>query len=238
LNGYMCSSPNCADPTATEVGTLDRNRKGNVAEAAVVFHAARLGIQVFRPLLEHGRYDLVLDVGGRLQRVQCKWAQQMGEVVVVRLASNRLTPAGYVRTHYTKDQIDAVAAYCADLDRCYLLPVHLVAGRNQVSLRLEATRNGQEAKVNWAAHFELAAMVKGAPGDGHLNVETARVIAPPPHSVPDHGMVVTAHEFRGRFGRFMELASMGAEINVTRFGRPFVRLVPAEQHGLPKELFG
>lgn len=170
--------------------------------------------------------------------MQCKWAQRTGDVVGVRLASNRLTPAGYVRTHYTEDQIDAVAAYCADLDRCYLLPAHLVAGKNQLSLRLAATRNGQEAKVHWATQYELAAVVERAARDRDLSVQTeVRLDASPPCSVSTDGLVVTSHEFRGRFGRFMELASMGTQINVTRFGRPFVRLVPATEYSSRNELF-
>src|SRR5436309_1068191 len=104
----MCSIGGSAvdDPRS-----LDRNRKGNIAEAGVAFHAARLGIEVFRPSFEHGRYDLILDIGGQLLRVQCKWAQRVGNVVIVRLTGSRFTPGGYVRTRYMKGEIDAVAAY-------------------------------------------------------------------------------------------------------------------------------
>jgi prevent-host-death family protein len=38
---------------------------------------------------------------------------------------------------------------------------------------------------------------------------------------------VGAHEFRNRFGFYMECAAAGAEISVSRHGRPYVRLVPA-----------
>jgi prevent-host-death family protein len=38
---------------------------------------------------------------------------------------------------------------------------------------------------------------------------------------------VGAHEFRNRFGLYMERAAAGAEISVSRHGRPYVRLVPA-----------
>ncbi|MBN9621629.1 MAG: type II toxin-antitoxin system prevent-host-death family antitoxin [Actinobacteria bacterium] len=40
-------------------------------------------------------------------------------------------------------------------------------------------------------------------------------------------MSVGAHEFRNRFGYYMERAAGGAEISVSRHGRPYVRLVPA-----------
>ena len=55
----------------------DPNHKGNVAELAIATEAARLGLSVLKPLTEHERYDLVLGIGGRLCRVQCKWGEAL-----------------------------------------------------------------------------------------------------------------------------------------------------------------
>jgi prevent-host-death family protein len=40
--------------------------------------------------------------------------------------------------------------------------------------------------------------------------------------------VVGAHEFRNRFGSYLERASNGAEILIKHRGRPYARLVPAD----------
>lgn len=207
--------------------SLDRNAKGNIAEAAVVFHAARLGIQVSRPLLEHGRYDLVMEIGSRLLRVQCKWAQRQGAVVLVRLASNRFTPSGYVRTLYLDTEIDAVAAYCGELDRCYLLPAEIVTDKSAIQLRLTPPRNEQRAGIRWAADYELScALARGVnPGDG-IEAQRSGLPAAPRLEVSGRTLVVGAHEFRNRFGYYMELVASGAEVDVTRHGRSYVRLVP------------
>lgn len=228
----MCSSP--AGPGAplhpAEGEILDRNRKGNIAEAAVVFHAARLGINVCRPLLEHGRYDLVLDIGGRLLRVQCKWAQHVGDVVVIRLIGSRFTPSGYVRTTYLRDEIDAVAGYCAPLDVCYLLPSELIAGRTTIQLRLAQTKNGQEAGLHWATQYEFSGAVAQVVEHCHgMAGARVRVPAAPRTEVAENDLVVAAHEFRNRFGYYMELAEAGTHIEVTRWGRPCVRLLPAAE---------
>ena len=53
---------------------LSTDQKGNIAEAAVALAAIKLGIDVYRPVGEGGRYDLILDAIERLIRVQCKWA--------------------------------------------------------------------------------------------------------------------------------------------------------------------
>ena len=200
------------------------NDKGNIAEAAVVFHAARAGIPVFRPLTEHGRTDLVLDDGRRLLRVQCKWASRDGEIVVVRLTNTRRSASGYVRTTYAKGEIDAVAAYCAETDACYLLPIDLVAGMRQISLRLAPARNGQIASVHFAADYRLGAVAQlGERRHGMAEVRGSSPLS----SIDAPEGTVSAHAFRERFGWFMQRAAQGETVTVTRRGRPFVRLGPA-----------
>ena len=133
------------------------NQLGAVAETAIVFHAARLGVGVLRPVTDGFRYDLVFDVDGRLMRIQCKWAQRQGDVVVVRCRTSRRGPEGFIRRCYSAEEVDGVAAYCADLDRCYLVPPQLFAGRTMVLLRLAAAKNNQRARIHWAENYEFAA---------------------------------------------------------------------------------
>jgi hypothetical protein len=136
---------------------LTTDQKGNIAEVAIALAAIELGIDVYWPLGEGGRYDLILDVGGRLNRVQCKWAPRQGEVVVVRCYSARRNRDGLLRRIYAEGEIDAYAAYCEEIDRCFFLPYKEFAGRTQVHLRLSGTNNNQKLGVNWADNFDFAA---------------------------------------------------------------------------------
>jgi hypothetical protein len=115
----------------------------------------KLGIDVYRSIVEGGRYDLILDIGTRLLRVQCKWAVRHAGVISVRCYSSRRTANGFRVRRYTAEEIDAVAAYCAELDRCFLLPACLVEGHGVLSLRLEPTRNCQKLNIRWADDFEF-----------------------------------------------------------------------------------
>ena len=38
---------------------LTTNQKGAIAETAITAEAVRLGIEVYRPVAEHGRYDMI-----------------------------------------------------------------------------------------------------------------------------------------------------------------------------------
>jgi hypothetical protein len=122
-----------------------------------------LGIGVFKPMAP-GRYDLIFEVGEQLQRVQCKWAPRHGDVIIVRCYSNRRSAEGSVRRIYDRSEIDAFAAYCADLRRCYFLPFDLVPRRGTLQLRLSGTLNNQDLGIHWASQYELAATLADSTG--------------------------------------------------------------------------
>jgi hypothetical protein len=61
---------------------------------------------------------------------------------------------------YAPGEIDAIAAYCADINRNYLLPVELSVDRAVIQLRLEPSLNNQRIGVNWARDFEFEARLK------------------------------------------------------------------------------
>ena len=113
----------------------DSNHKGNVAELAIAAEAARLGISVLKPLTEHERYDLVFGLSAGLIRVQCKWAALDGNVVRIHLSRNRRGPKGLMARTYPREEIDAVAAYCGELDRCYFFPIDAIEGQWVIQLR-------------------------------------------------------------------------------------------------------
>jgi hypothetical protein len=72
--------------------------KGSIAEAVIAAEAAKLGVVVLRPIVEGRRYDLVFDVDGRLIRIQCKWGNCRGAVIVAHIGTCRLTPR--IRSHH------------------------------------------------------------------------------------------------------------------------------------------
>ena len=139
---------------------MTTGQKGAIAELAIARQAIELGVPVYRPMAEGGRYDLILDLGQMLVRVQCKWAARKGGVVVVRCRRCRRTATGLLERTYSPDEIDAVGAYCAELDRCFLIPAAQIGGHFAVQLRLEPARNNQSVGVTWADDFEFAATIR------------------------------------------------------------------------------
>jgi hypothetical protein len=138
---------------------LTTDQKGVLAEQAVVFEALKLGVGIFQPLGDE-RYDLILDLRPELLRVQCKWATRVGDVVQIRTRRCRRGPEGLIHRAYELGEIDAIAAYCADLNQCYLLPLEMSIGRAMVQLRLAPSRNNQQLRINWARDFEFGATLQ------------------------------------------------------------------------------
>jgi prevent-host-death family protein len=214
----------------------DPNHKGNVAELAIATEAARLGLSVLKPLTEHERYDLVLGIGDKLLRVQCKWAKRKGDVVLVNLSTSRRGPNGYIRGSYSAVEVDAIGAYCEELESCFLIPIGEVDGQCAVQLRLAPARNGQRAALNWADKYRLGAVAQLA--ERRRGTAEARGSNPLSSTRKDGDAApateeVGAHEFRNHFGLFMERAAAGAEILIRRRGRPYARLGPPQFNSAP-----
>jgi prevent-host-death family protein len=216
------------------------NHKGNVAELAIAKEAASLGLSVLMPITEHERYDLALDLGSRVLRVQCKWATYNGDVIHIHVGRCRTSRSGYVRSTYGEGEIDALAACCEPLERCYLLPSKMVVGRYGIQLRTSPARNNQRAAINYAAHYELGAVAQ--PEERRLGMAEATGSSPVSStsrggegvaiSFPDRDgfadlkQTVGMDEFDAKLAQYVRRAEAGDEVLVTRWGRPVARLGP------------
>ena len=206
---------------------LTPDQKGSIAEMEIAMAAVKLGIGVFKPLSDGHRYDLIFDLGEKLVRVQCKSATSHGDVVVVNCRSCRRSSSGLLHRPYTLEEIDAFAAYCPELDRCFFIPLSSSPNSSQFRLRLSLPLNNQRAALNWADDFSFEATLgrQGAIAQLGERLHGMQEVA---GSSPAGSTSVGAHEFRNHFGWYMERAAAGEAIAVTRRGKPYVRLVAAQ----------
>jgi PD-(D/E)XK endonuclease len=132
-------------------------KKGDLAELKVAADLADRGCALSFPYGEDCDYDLIADYEGILHRVQVKYTESDGRVVVVRCRSHSLTNGRVRRTKcYTAKTVDWIAAYDRTSDRCYYVPAReLGKGRAHLHLRLVPARNGQRAGIRNAADYVL-----------------------------------------------------------------------------------
>jgi hypothetical protein len=123
---------------------------GSRTEGIVLAALIRAGKVVLLPFGDGHRYDLAVDDGGRLVRIQCKTAFYKDGCVVFRTVSRRRdgTSMGY------EGHADAFGVYCPALDKVYVVPL-VDAPDREARLRVEPPKRGQVCNVRWAEHYEL-----------------------------------------------------------------------------------
>lgn len=218
---------------------MNSNVKGAVAEQAIVLAAMKAGVRVLRPVGEHGRVDLALDINGELLRVQVKWGQlsPARDVVTARIGTCRCTPRGYVRGTYSENEVDLFAVYCGELDRCFLLPARLLATKTWVTLRLTAPRNGQESCINLADDFSFDGAVAQLARARDWQSRGRGFESPQLHffpATPGGPTTVNADVLRTGLGRWIDRVSAGEDVLVTRRGKAVMRLTAADPPTVPR----
>ncbi len=128
---------------------------GQRTEAVILAEFVRRGYRVLSPFGVNHRYDLVLDVGDRFLRVQCKTGRLHNGCVEFPTRSTRANRNGVFFRDY-REEVDLFAVYCPALDRLYAVPVE-VAPATACALRVDPAANNQARNVRWAADFELPA---------------------------------------------------------------------------------
>ena len=95
------------------------------------------------------RYDLVLDDGHKLWRVQVKYAngvpaKSQGAVVVKLAYETRQRRHIYT---YHEDEVDSLVVYIPKTDQLCWFPCHVFVGKKVLCVRLGPPLNDQKAKI-------------------------------------------------------------------------------------------
>ena len=114
------------------------------------------GCQVSIPFGENTRYDLVLDDGARLLRLQCKTGRmRFGAVEFATASSYAHHPNEKPTQRHYRGQIDGFAVYCRETGGVYLIPIEDLP-LDRAYLRVREPRNGQRKRVRFARDYEIA----------------------------------------------------------------------------------
>ena len=116
---------------------MDTKLKGDIAEQAVVLFALRQGWGVLTPIGDRLPYDLVLDVSGRLLKIQVKsaWLDEKTQNYVVDNRRTKTNRRVMKREAYSQDDFDFAIAYIEEKDVFYVFPVDIfVSYRSGIQL--------------------------------------------------------------------------------------------------------
>jgi hypothetical protein len=129
---------------------------GDRSTLAAMIALQDAGYSLLVPFGENTRYDLVIDDGVELKRVQCKTGRLRDGVVWFATAScygHHRNPATARRSY--KNQIDYFAVYSPETEGVYLVPLDHVQTESNAALRIDPPRNNQRRRVRYAADYQI-----------------------------------------------------------------------------------
>lgn len=140
---------------------MNTNTKGEIAKLKVELRAAEKG-WISSRTIEGARYDLVLDDGSKLFKVQVKWTSVVSAhssgAVQVSLRQNNGDDRNLIyrrrktRT-YNRDEVDAVVVYISQIDKLCWFDPEVFENKDVLNIRYEPTKNGQIKNVMFAENY-------------------------------------------------------------------------------------
>lgn len=125
------------------------SKVGNLTVAKLLVALAEKGKVVLTPFGEGERYDLMIDEGKKVLRVQCKTGKLRKGCVLFNNYSQ--TGAG---TKFYGTTVDAYGVYCPQNGKMYLVPAKDCM-RYKTGLRVEPTKNGRTKNIRYAERYEI-----------------------------------------------------------------------------------
>lgn len=150
---------------AMKVTTYDR---GNISEGTVMSAYIRAGLIVSVPFGTGAPYDLIVDNGSRLCKVQVKTGWFSKGRILYRGKRRVREAHPYASRPYTETEVDYFAIYYPATDSIYVVPFKI--WHSDGCLRIDPVLNGQQKLIRWAKDFTW---IKHAEELTHLQSESS-----------------------------------------------------------------
>jgi PD-(D/E)XK endonuclease len=149
---------------------MDTKLKGDIAEQAVVLQALRWGWGVLRPVGDRLPYDLVLDLGPQLVKIQVKaaWLDQPSQNYVVDNRRTKTNRRQMIRAPYHATDFDFAIVYIDALTVFYIFPAAIFIDYGSEIHLVEAEK--RQRKPRSATYRDRWDLIQGtsATADEHI----------------------------------------------------------------------
>ena len=121
------------------------NQKGLITEMEVMLHFIKLGYNVSQPLNSDSRYDCIVDVDGKLLKIQIKTSHvaKAKNSFEFKCRSITTTQNQYKQSKYNENEIDFFATIWEN--QVYLVPVNECSSEKTLHLLKE-----KPIRANWS----------------------------------------------------------------------------------------
>lgn len=127
-------------------------QKGLSTELQSILFFVEKGFLVSIPYGNVGRYDLLVDNGQQIYRIQCKTAHKNENgSYTVNVSNSRMCSTGNVLKHYTKDQVDYIMTFIEQ--QAVFIPAESIENSKCKIFRTELPKYGAKSNCNLIQNF-------------------------------------------------------------------------------------
>ena len=127
-------------------------QKGLTTELQAILFFVDKGFLVSIPYGNAGRYDLLVDNGQKIYRIQCKTAHKNeNNSYTINVSNSRMCSNGNVVKHYTKDQVDYIMTFIEQ--QAVFIPVEAIENSRSKIFRAELPKYGAKSNCNLIKDF-------------------------------------------------------------------------------------
>ena len=134
--------------------------QGAMTEQKCFLKCIEMGYVVSKPLFDNARYDFILDINGKLYKIQVKtsrWIDNTKSAFVFNGYSQHSLGDGNKRMKYTNKEIDF---FMTEQEGIFYLYPATEEGFTEKRLRVKISSGGQVKNVTFAKDYEFEEVVK------------------------------------------------------------------------------
>ena len=123
--------------------------KGIEAQLKAETRANELGFIVSKPTTDCCRYDMIIDNGSCLKRIQVKYCNHecLSSSGSVQVNLRKYSINGKERPFYSSDEVDAVIIYIKPIDKLCYFDIKEIGNRKSITIRYLPSKNNQAKNI-------------------------------------------------------------------------------------------
>lgn len=127
---------------------MNTKLKADIAESAVITELLKRGFRVLNPVGDRLPYDLAVDLGGKLIRIQVKsaWFDKPSNAYLVDSRRTKTNRREMLRQRYDSNDFDFAVIYIEELETFYVMPVDVFTGFKSTISFIEADKRQRKPK--------------------------------------------------------------------------------------------
>lgn len=136
---------------------MNTNFIGSITELQCITAFTQLGYQVSLPFGGQARYDFLVDVKGKIIRVQVKTSKyKENGTINFECRNSHYLQGHHTHSKYSEEEIDYFATFYNG--ECYLVPIQECGSTKSLRIEpLKGTRN--TSNVNWARDYQIKEVI-------------------------------------------------------------------------------